>query len=127
LRTIDIATGLSIAPPIASNTRKATSSSRLGASAHSSDASENSASPAWYTRRRPRRSAVDPASISRLASTSVYASTVHCRPDSVEWNERWMAGSATLTIVASKPTISRLIEQVTRMSRRRRRSGIPPP
>src|SRR5215208_4188848 len=33
-----------------------------------------------------------------------------------------MAGSATVTIVASKPTMSRLIEQMTRMSRRRRRS-----
>src|SRR6266508_1163886 len=34
-----------------------------------------------------------------------------------------MAGSATLTIVASKPTMSRLIEHMTRMSRRRRRSS----
>src|SRR5919197_1467402 len=34
-----------------------------------------------------------------------------------------MAGSATLTIVASKPTMSRLIEQMTRTSRRRRRSA----
>jgi hypothetical protein len=71
VRRIDIATGVSIAPPIAANMRKPTSSSRLGASAHSSDPSENTASPAWNTRRRPRRSAVEPDSISRLASTSV--------------------------------------------------------
>ncbi len=71
LRTIDIATGLSIAPPIACRAREPTSSSRLGASAHSSDPSENTTSPAQNTRRRPRRSAVEPHSISRLASTSV--------------------------------------------------------
>jgi hypothetical protein len=40
LRTIDIATGLSIAAPIPCTTRKATSNSRLGASAHSNDPSE---------------------------------------------------------------------------------------
>ena len=37
--------------------------------------------------------------------------------------ERWIDGSATLTIVLSSPTISRLIEQMPRISSRRRRSG----
>jgi hypothetical protein len=71
LRMIDIATGLSIDPPTAWRIRKITSSSRFGASAHSSDPSEKMPRPNWNTRRRPIRSAVDPASISRLASTSV--------------------------------------------------------
>lgn len=71
LRTIDMATGVSIAPPTAWSTRKATSSSRLGASAHSSDPSENSTSPVRNTRRRPTRSAVEPASTRKLARTSV--------------------------------------------------------
>ena len=71
LRMIDIATGLSIEPPIACSTRAAISIPSDGASAHSSEPSENSASPHWKTRRRPSRSAVDPDSISRLASTSV--------------------------------------------------------
>jgi hypothetical protein len=68
---IDIATGLSIDPPIAWRTRAAISSSRLGASPHRSEPSENTTSPAWNTRFRPIRSAVEPASIRRLASTSV--------------------------------------------------------
>ena len=49
----------------------------------------------------------------RLASTRVYASTVHCSPASEEPSERWMAGSAMFTIVASSPTIRRPVEQIT--------------
>ena len=45
LRMIDIATGLSIEPPIACSTRAAISVPRLGATAHSSEPSENSARP----------------------------------------------------------------------------------
>ena len=71
LRMIDIATGLSIEPPIACSARAAMSSPRLGASAHSSEPIENSVSPIWKTRRRPMRSAVDPDSISSVAITSV--------------------------------------------------------
>ena len=71
LRMIDIATGLSIEPPIACSTRAAISMPSDGASAHSSEPSENSASPDWKTRRRPSRSAVDPDSISSDANTSV--------------------------------------------------------
>jgi hypothetical protein len=84
LRTIAMVDGLSIAPPIAWSARKATSSPRLGASAHASDPAENRTSPVRKTRRRPNRSAAEPDSMSRLASTSVYASTVHCKPDSAE-------------------------------------------
>ena len=71
LVTIDIATGLSIEPPTACTTRNAISSPMLGARLHSSEASENTASPATKTRRRPNRSAVEPDSISRLAITTV--------------------------------------------------------
>jgi hypothetical protein len=63
--------GLTSVPPRACSTRKQISIPRLGASAHASDPSENSASPVWKMRRRPRRSAVEPGNISRLASTSV--------------------------------------------------------
>ena len=71
LRMIDSATGLSIEPPIACSTRAATSSSSVGASAHSSEPTENSVSPSWKIRRRPSRSPVEPDSISRLAIVSV--------------------------------------------------------
>ena len=68
---IDIATGLSIEPPTACSIRNATSQPRLGARLHSSEPSVKTARPVWKIRRRPTRSAVEPDSISRLASTSV--------------------------------------------------------
>ena len=68
---IDIATGLSIEPPIACTMRKTISQPRLGARLHSSEPSVNSTRPSLKTRARPKRSAIEPDSISRLASTSV--------------------------------------------------------
>jgi len=82
LATIAIATGFSIVPPAAWSTRAAISQPMPGARPHSSEPIPKAARPIWKTRRRPTRSAVDPASTRKLASTSVYASTVHCRPDS---------------------------------------------
>src|SRR5882762_8651132 len=69
LLMIDRATGLSIEPPTACSTRKAMSHPSPGASPHSSEPRVKSTNPIWKTRRRPRRSAVEPPSISRLAST----------------------------------------------------------
>ena len=71
LRMIDIATGLSMEPPIACSMRAAISSSVPGATLHSSEPSVNTARPTLKTRARPRRSAVEPDSMSRLARTSV--------------------------------------------------------
>ena len=71
LRMIDIATGLSIEPPTACTMRKTISSCTLGARLQSSEPSVNSTSPSLKTRARPNRSAIEPDSISRLASTSV--------------------------------------------------------
>ena len=68
---IDIATGLSIDPPTACTARAATSQPRPGARLHSSEPTVKVSSPTMKTRRRPSRSAVEPDSISRLASTSV--------------------------------------------------------
>ena len=68
---MDIATGFSIEPPTAWTIRNATSQPRPGATLHSSEPSEKIARPVWKVRRLPIRSAVEPASISRLASTSV--------------------------------------------------------
>jgi hypothetical protein len=72
LTMIDMATGLSIEPPTACRPRNATSQPSPGATLHSREPRENVASPAWNTRRRPRRSAREPESISRqaIASTS---------------------------------------------------------
>ena len=71
LRMIDIATGLSIAPATPWSTRKAMSQPTPGARLQARDAAVNSARPNLNTRARPRRSAVDPPSMSRLASTTV--------------------------------------------------------
>jgi hypothetical protein len=68
---MDMATGLSIDPPTACTIRKTTSRVRLGARLHSSDPSEKTTRPATKVRFRPSRSAIEPDSISRLASTKV--------------------------------------------------------
>ncbi len=68
---IDIATGLSIEPPTAWSIRKATSQGRLGAMLHRAEETVKTTRPAWKTRRRPTRSAVEPASISSEARTRV--------------------------------------------------------
>ena len=70
-RMIDMATGFSIDPPTPWSILNTTSRTRLGASEQSSEPSVNSTSPTWNTSLRPIRSAVEPDSISRLASTSV--------------------------------------------------------
>jgi hypothetical protein len=69
--TIAIATGLSIVPPAACSARAAISQPMLGARLHSSEPSPKTARPTWKIRRRPTRSAVDPASNRKLASTRV--------------------------------------------------------
>src|ERR1700722_2279470 len=109
---IDIATGLSIDPPTACTARNATRAPRLGARLQASEPIVNTARPIWKIIRRPTRSATDPDSISREAITSRYASTVHCRPETVAWKSREIDGSATLTIVASMPTMNRLMQQI---------------
>ena len=68
---MDIATGLSIEPPTACTMRNAISQPRPGARLHSSEPRVKTTSPAWNVRRRPTRSAVEPASIRKLATTSV--------------------------------------------------------
>ena len=122
---IAIATGLSIDPPTACRARNPISAPRLGARLHASEPTVNTASPIWKTRRRPTRSAVDPDSISRLAITTRYASIVHCRPETGAWKSRPIAGTATLMIVTSSPTMNRLRQQMasTRYRRRRLSSG----
>ena len=68
---IDMATGFSIDPPTAWTMRKMMSDVRLGARLQSRDPAAKVSSPMTKVRRRPRRSAVEPESMSRLASTSV--------------------------------------------------------
>ena len=115
---IDIATGLSIAPPTAWTMRKTMSQSRLGASEHSREPAVKATRPATNTLRRPIRSAVEPASISSEARTRVYASMLHCSPATEASSSRRIEGSATLSTVLSRLTISRLMQQIARTSMR---------
>ncbi|GAA4634950.1 hypothetical protein GCM10023196_078530 [Actinoallomurus vinaceus] len=48
---------------------------------------------------------------------------IHCRPETEAWRSRWIEGRATFTIVLSRPTMNRLMQQIARISRRRRWSG----
>ena len=68
---IDIATGFSIDPPTAWTMRKTMRKPRLGARLQSREPAAKVKSPMTNVRRRPRRSAVEPEIMSRLASTSV--------------------------------------------------------
>lgn len=68
---IDRATGLSMLAPRPWATRKAINQPRLGAREQASEPTVKRASPAWNTRRRPIRSAVDPASIMNAATARV--------------------------------------------------------
>jgi hypothetical protein len=117
---MDIATGLSIEPPTACTIRNATSQPSPGATLHSNEPTVKTTSPMRKTRLRPSRSAVEPDRISSPASTMVYASSTHCRPATPPPNSCAMDGSATLTIVMSIPTISRLEQQIARTRCRRR-------
>src|SRR5262245_48993493 len=120
LTTIAIATGLSIVPPTACTTRAAISHPMLGARPHSIEPTPNPARPIMKIRRRPYRSAVEPASTRKLASTSVYASTVHCSPDTGASRSRRSAGSATLTMEMSITTTRMLAQQIASTRSRRR-------
>ena len=66
---IDIATGLSIDPPIACSMRNAISQPRPGARPPAPGPYGDTARPVWKTRRAAYWLAVAPESISRLAST----------------------------------------------------------
>ncbi|GAA3155620.1 hypothetical protein GCM10020001_094420 [Nonomuraea salmonea] len=46
---------------------------------------------------------------------------IHCRPETEAFRSRRMEGSAMFTIVLSRPTMNRLMQQMARTSIRRRR------
>ena len=68
---IDMATGFIIDPPTAWTMRKMINVVRLGARLHSNEPATKVNRPMTKVRRRPRRSAVEPESMSKLASTKV--------------------------------------------------------
>jgi hypothetical protein len=117
---IDMATGLSIEPPSACTIRKATSHPTDGPRLHSTDPQTKIARPVWNVRRRPTRSAIEPDSNKKLASTTTYASMVHCNPEIGAPRSLLIDGNATLMIVVSMLTMNRLIQQIPSTSNFRR-------
>ena len=73
----------------------------FGAIPQPNDAAVNSTRPIVKTRRRPTRSASDPAARTVVARVSAYASTTHWSWAKLASSSRWMSGSATLTTVMS--------------------------
>src|SRR5262249_30781930 len=77
-----------------------------GESPQSRDAAEKIASPKAKSRRRPNRSASDPAVSTSAASVSAYASTTHCRSLKLAPRSSRIEGSATFTTVMSSRSIT---------------------
>ena len=94
------------APPTPCSARARLRKVASGASAQSSEATEKMPRPAANTRRRPSRSASDPAVSTRAASDSAYASTTHCRSVKLASRSSRIDGSATFTTVMSSSSMN---------------------
>ena len=128
---IDIATGLSMDPPMACSMRNAISQPRPGARLHSAEPTVKVA----------QADLEDPAAADPVGGRAgehqqagehervAVDGPLQARPPRRAGHARWLS-SAMFTIVLSRPTMNRLDEQITSTSRRRRRlssgSGITP-
>src|ERR1700737_3515265 len=72
--------------------------------------------PAPNTRLRPIRSPARPPNSMKPPKISVYMLTTHCRLDGLNRRPRWIDGSATLTIVASRTTMNWATQTMTTTS-----------
>ena len=97
------ALGVSSAPNAPCSARPAISNSMLGATAHSTDTTPNPPTPIENTRRSPKRSPSEPPTRISEPSVSRYAFETHCWPARPPPRSARIAGSATLTAVASSP------------------------
>src|SRR4051794_2667984 len=95
--------GTSSAAPAACSTRAAVSIETEDATPQKSEATVKTTIPVVNIRRLPKRSASRPDTTRNAANTMLYAFSTH-DSDSIElpWNDDWMLGNATLTIVASR-------------------------
>ena len=72
--------------------------------------------PMMNSRFRPTRSAARPPSMRKPPKVSVYPLTIHCRLEGEKCRERWIDGSATFTMVASRMTMNWARPTMTRTS-----------
>ncbi len=91
----------------------------LFANPHPRDAVVKTASPPANTRFRPKRSASEPAVSTVAASASVYASTIHCTPDSPACRSVAMCGSAVLITAMSSISIAVAVSTTASVQRRK--------
>ncbi len=110
------AAGETRAPPSPCRARPATRMPADPASPFISDAAEKTTMPRRKSRRRPMRSAARPPSIRNPPKVNVYALTIHCRLSGEKWSPRWIDGSATFTMVASRMTMNWASPTMTRTS-----------
>ena len=98
---IESVAGIMNAAPTPCTARPATSQAWSGARPMAALESAKTTTPKRNMRRRPKMSPSRPPVTSRTANVSVYALTVHSRPESVAPRSSWMEGSATFTTVLS--------------------------
>src|SRR4051794_21951769 len=115
---IDRAAGETNAPPRPCRPRPTISISELEASPLISDAAEKTATPAMNRRRLPKKSAARPPSSRKPPNISVYELMTHCRLAFEKSRPRWIDGSATFTIVASRMTMNWARQTTTRVAQR---------
>src|SRR4051794_3632505 len=103
---IDRAAGETSAAPRPCTPRKRMSISLEFARPLARLAAVNSSVPPTKSRVRPTMSAARPPSSRKPPKVSVYELITHCRSDCEKCRSRWIDGSATLTIVASRMTMN---------------------
>src|SRR3954470_2831431 len=122
--------GIMNAAPMPWIARAATSRVWLGARPISALDAANTITPPTNMRRRPKMSPSRPPVISSTAKLSVYALTVHSRPEMLAPRSFWIDGSATFTTVLSSMIMNRAkhmaasVHHLRLPSCRRSRSGI---
>ena len=97
--------GITIAPPSPCTARAASSVPIEGASAAAAEASVKMPSPIANMRLRPKRSPSAAPVKRNTAKVSVYAFTVHSRPESPELRSSRITGSAVVTTRLSSVTM----------------------
>jgi hypothetical protein len=116
---MDSVAGMTNAPPMPITARAAIRVVASPARAAATDPAAKTPRPSSSARRRPYRSPSAPATMSRAANVSVYASVIHCRSVVDARSSRASVGSAVFRIVLSMTTISSDRHRTARICRRR--------
>jgi hypothetical protein len=106
-----------IAPPMPCTARALLSIAMSVAAAHAAEATVKMARPMAKSRRRPMRSASEPAVSTVVAIASVYASTVHCRPARPAFRSSAIRERAVLTTAMSSMSIAVAAQTTTSVQR----------